>query len=637
MAKVSIIEESQKAKLGIFRFFLKKKVLIPLIIIIISGGAYYYFVYYQNQTAPVVSTQKQAKVNKEDLKISIQSDGKVVAKDGVELSFPVSGNLEVDEVYVKEGDKVKKGDKIASVKTENLEFELRNAYASYQSSLANLNSKQAGATDAEIKKAKASIDQSQISLDQAKISLEKTTSSANQSIESAQNSLNSAQNSLKLAENNLKLDSNSDDSQIVRDAYSDMITTLLSVDVSLQKMLRDSDNIVGVDERSVNDSFEEALGAKNGSALNDAKNSYSEAKVQKLALDTATASLSLDRQSGIESAIKIAESALAEMQAHLLDMQVLLDNSITFSGFSQDKLDSFKSTINSNRSSVNSSLSSLNNGKQSISNAKNSLTSAEISYDNASNAYNKALKDLELAKKQAQQDIDTANINLKSRELDLTQAKNDYEELIAPVKEIDLASARAQLTSAAISVDKAKYNVEQATLTSPIDGVVSMLNYKKGDIILDTSDNKNVATIINNDTLFIEVNIEEADISKLSVGNKAEASFDAIDGLVLNGEVSFISMTSETNSNGIVTYLVRVLLNDVSDSPIREGMTASVEFITAEAENVLTVPVAAVRNVSGQPSVQKADGSYATVVTGFTDGKKVEIISGLEEGEQIIY
>lgn len=638
MDKASILEESKKAKQGILGRIFQKKIIISLLgIIIITGGAYYYFIYRSTTKSTTAVVQKQYVVKKEDLKISIQSDGKVVAKDGVELSFPVSGNLEVNDVYVKEGDKIKKGDKIASVKTESLEFELRNAYASYQSALANLNSKQAAPTDAEIKKAKTSIEQAQNSLEQQKISLEKTNSTANQQVISAQNTVTTAENNLKMAENNLKINANSSDSQIVRDAYTSLINNLKTISVTLQRSLSDSDSILGVDEKSVNDSFEEALGAKNGSSLANAKNSYEQAKAQKISFDAAISSLSLDNTAGIDAAAVKAESALNILQNHLLDVQEMLDASVTFANFSQSKLDGFKSTISSNRSSANSSVSSLNNSTQSVSSARTSLTGVQISYDNSKNSYTKAVNDLEVAKKQAAQDISTANISLKSRELELTQAKDNYNDLIAPVREIDLASARVQLTSAAIGVDRAKYNMEEATLTSPIDGVVSMLNYKKGDIILDTSDNKSVATIINNDTLFIEANIEEADISKLKVGDKATVTFDAVDGVNLGGEVSFISLTSDTSSNGIVTYLVRVVLTNTKDSQVREGMTASVEFITAEAADVLAVPVAAVRNVNGQPSVQLASGEYATVATNFTDGKKVEIVSGLSGGEVIIY
>jgi HlyD family secretion protein len=310
-------------------------------------------------------------------------------------------------------------------------------------------------------------------------------------------------------------------------------------------------------------------------------------------------------------------------------MQKMLDASITFSGFSQSKLDGFKSTISSNRSSINSSISSLENSVQAIEDAKLSLKKFQTAYD-------KAKQDLEITKNQATQNIKNSENSLKSREISLAQAKQDYQDLIAPISSSDLASARAQLTSASISVDKAKYNYEQATLTSPIDGVVSMLNYKKGDIILSDSA-KTMATIINNDTLYIEANIEEADISKLKVGDKAQVTFDAVDGVKLTGEVSFIAMTSDTSSNGIVTYLVRVLLTNTGENQVREGMTAAIEFVTSEASGVLAVPVASVRNVGGNPSVEKADGTFATVVTGFTDGKKVEVISGLNAGEVIVY
>jgi multidrug efflux pump subunit AcrA (membrane-fusion protein) len=142
---------------------------------------------------------------------------------------------------------------------------------------------------------------------------------------------------------------------------------------------------------------------------------------------------------------------------------------------------------------------------------------------------------------------------------------------------------------------------------------------------------------INDKTLFIEINVEEADINKLSVGQKANAAFDALDGTELEGEISFISMTSETSNNGIVTYSVRIVFEKGENDKVREGMTAYVEFITAGVGDVLVIPVDAVRNVGGKPSVELYDGSRVEVVTGFTDGDYVEVISGLLLGDKIIY
>lgn len=619
----SILEESKKSKKrGFFGFIFSKKFLIIAIIILVAAGAGYYFYGRNTKNQTTVVQQKKYTVAKEDLKISVSASGKVVAKDGVELSFPVSGNLEVDNVYVKEGDKIKKGDKIASVKTETLEFELRSAYNSYQSALATYNSKIESATASEIAKSKAAIEQAQVSLDQAKISLEQT------KVNQAQNITN-AEDTLETAQDNLKLNTNASDSEIVRSAYSDLASNIKSINITLQKILRDSDGVIGVDEQSINDEFENVLGAKDSGSLSGAKDSYSRAKSLRNDIDSRIVALSTNNTSEIDAVAAKMESVLSAFQDHLYNMQKMLDATITFTGLSQSKLDGFKSTVSSNRSSINSAISSLDNSVQAVVDAKLSLKKFQTAYD-------KAQQDLEITKNQATQNIKNSENSVKSREISLTQAQQDYQDLIAPISSSDLASARAQLTSASIGVDKAKYNYEQATLTSPIDGVVSMLNYKQGDIILSDSA-KTMATIINNDTLYIEANIEEADISKLKVGDKAQVTFDAVDGVKLTGEVSFIAMTSDTSANGIVTYLVRVLLTNTGENQVREGMTAAIEFVTSEAAGVLAVPVAAVRNVGGNPSVEKMDGSFATVVTGFTDGKKVEVISGLNAGELIVY
>lgn len=617
----SILEESKKAKQGIFRFIFKKKFLVIAgAILIIAGGSYYFFFFNKQQSAVAVQ-QKQAIVKKTDLRISVSSNGKVVAKDGVKLSFPVSGNLEVSNVYVKEGDKIKKGDKIAAVKTETLEFELRNAYASYQSALANYNAK-ADPSASTVSKSKASVDQAQVSLDQAKISLEQTKVTTAQSVANAEMNV-------QTAESNLKMNTDVNDSEIVRSAYSSLIASVKSINISLQKILRDSDSVLGVDDSMINADFKAVLGARDSTSYGVAKNSYNAAKQVRTELDMLASVLSLSDTAAIDRAAAKAEDVLIVFQNHLYDMQALLEATITSVSLSQAELDGFKSTVSSNRTNVNSSISSLDSSVLSVSNAKSNLDQYEL-------AYNKAVNDLAVAKSQAEQNVNNATISVHSREIALEQAKNDYNILVTP-SAADLASARSQLTSAAVSVDRAKYNVEQATLVSPIDGVVAALNYKTGDIIMSDAIDKTMASIINNDTLFIEANIEEADISKLKVGEKAQVTFDAVDGVVLTGEVSFISLTSETSSNGIVTYLVRVILTNTAASQVREGMTAAIEFITSEAPGVLSIPVAAVHNIGGQPAVEKQDGTIANVITGFTDGKNVEVISGLNAGEVIVY
>lgn len=620
----SIIEESKRSRRGLSGFLIRKKWLALAIVLILAGGLYYYLQSgsEKKETANVAIKKYTAKT--EDLRIAVSATGKVVAEDGVELSFPISGSLEVQSVYVKEGDRIKKGDKIASVKTESLEFELRSAYNSYQSALASYNSKLETASESEIAKAKASIEQAQLALTSAQLSY-------NQTLYDSEQNIKNAEATVKTAENNLKLNSSLNDSEIVHNAYVSLINTLKSISLSLSKQLQDSDAIIGVDDEDINDEFERVLGALDSASYGQAKSSYLQAKNARSALDEATESLNdYSSHAAVEAAARQAAVAISAMQEHQRYLKKLLDTTITFTGLSQSKLDSFKATVNSNQSGALALSSSLNSAQQAVDNAESSLAQYETNYD-------KAVRDLESVKKSAEQSALNASSSIRTKEIALAQAKSDYQDLIEPLSANDLAAARAQLTSAAIAVDRTKYNMEQATLTSPIDGVIAALNYKEGDIILDGSSADSVATIINNETLYVEVNVEEADISKLKVGDKAEVGFDAVEGVNLEGEISFISLTSSSNSNGIVTYLVRVILNKEGHDQIREGMTASLEFVTAEAPQVVAVPVAAVRNVNGSPSVEIVDGSIRPVVTGFTDGKKVEIVSGLVAGESIIY
>ncbi|MCK5212039.1 hypothetical protein KAJ89_05030, partial [Candidatus Parcubacteria bacterium] len=94
----SILEESRNSQ-GVGKFKITKKKVIILIIIILSlVSAYFYF--NKKDAKETAVSQKEWTVKKDNLKISIESDGKVVAEDGVELSFSVSGNnLEVEEVF----------------------------------------------------------------------------------------------------------------------------------------------------------------------------------------------------------------------------------------------------------------------------------------------------------------------------------------------------------------------------------------------------------------------------------------------------------------------------------------------------------------------------------------------------------
>ena len=633
----SILEESRKSR-GVRKFKItKKKIIILIIIILVSVASYFYF--NQKDVKDTTVSQKEWTVKKDDLKISIESDGKVIAEDGVELSFSVSGNnLEVKEVFIKEGDKIKKGDKIATVKTETLELNVRTAYSSYLSALANHNQIMDGATKEQIADAKDGIVSAEIALDQAMISLENIKQSAEKSIQSAEDAIYDAENDLKDAKKNL--DDNQDElsSEDVSDAYESLVDVIKSTNISLDYILKESDEIIGVDEEHINDDFESVLGAKNSSSLSRAESSYLESKNELAELNSFVVSLNFNSlYSEIDIVAEQTVLTLQEFEKHMYDMKLMLEATITSSQLLQSELDAFVSTISANRTAINTKITSVNTKIEAVDDAKDSLDDYITDYEDAIRDFDNAKRDLVNDKADAERSIENSEATLKSRELSLQQSKRDYDDLIAPLTEAEKASARSSFTSSSVNLEKAQNELKNATILSPIDGEVARLNYKTGDIIVDNSNSDPVAVIINNDTLFIEVDIEEADINKIKIGQAVYATFDALDSLRLDGEVSFISLTSKTNNSGIVTYLVRIVIIDKGDNQIREGMTAFVDFVTAEAKNVLVIPVSAVKNVNDAPSVLNSNKEWVPVVTGFTDGKNVEIINGLNPGDKILY
>ena len=621
----SIIEESKKAKQnGLLGFWRNKKIIYGLVGILIIGGSLYLYLGGDTEEKTAV-VQKEWAVKTGNIIVSVESDGKVVAKDGVELSFSVAGDsLEVDEIFVKEGDKIAKGDKIASVKTETLDFSLRTAWSSYQSALADFNETMDGATSEDKSNAEDRVTSAELSLEQANISLENIKQSVEDDIYDAEKKVDDAKE-------DYDDNSNINDSEDIKDSYEGLVDVIKSTNISLDSILKDSDEILGLDQKSLNDDFEDNLGVKNKSTLSNAEASY---KIAKTAIeDLNNLALSINIRSDhrdVDAAADQAEISLQEFEKHLYDMKLMLDASITSVDFSQAELNSFISSISSNRTSVNTKITTLNARVTNLEDVKGNLDDYRTDYDDA-------MRDLDIVKSDGQRDIENAEASVASREISLDQAKRDLDELLAPLTESELASARSRLTSSSISLERAQFDLDKSILSSPIDGELVQLNYAAGDIIItDGGQDQTVAIIINNDTLFIEVNIEEADISKLAVGQKAYASFDSLDELRLEGEISFISLTSKTSSNGIVTYLVRVIFTK-GENPIREGMSSAIEFVTSEAPNVLVAPVSSIRNVAGKPSAQLQNGEWIPVITGFTDGKNVEVISGLSEGDIILY
>ena len=252
--------------------------------------------------------------------------------------------------------------------------------------------------------------------------------------------------------------------------------------------------------------------------------------------------------------------------------------------------------------------------------------------------------------------------NLQKLESVFKNAARNYErykklyaqELVAKSEldnaEMDYLSANAQVVQGRASLDKAKIDLSYTNVVSPVDGIVISKEVELGQTVAASYQTPTLFLVAEDLTkMQIEVNISEADISKIKEGQRVDFNVDAYPTKTFEGRVSQVRNAATTISN-VVTYTVVVSV-DNNDMLLKPGMTANVSIITAEANNALSVPNQALRfvppdnaKISGTKDGkdgqrknfkdqglwrQNKDGSiYMTEVkTGITDGNRTEIIS----------
>ncbi|MCR5504259.1 MAG: efflux RND transporter periplasmic adaptor subunit [Elusimicrobiaceae bacterium] len=259
--------------------------------------------------------------------------------------------------------------------------------------------------------------------------------------------------------------------------------------------------------------------------------------------------------------------------------------------------------------------------------------------------------------------------NLQKLESVFKNAKRNYDrykklyaqDLVAKSEldnaEMDYLSANAQVVQGRASLDKAKIDLSYTNVVSPVDGIVISKEVELGQTVAASYQTPTLFLVAEDLTkMQIEVNISEADISKIKEGQRANFNIDAFPTTTFEGKVTQVRNAATTISN-VVTYTVVVSV-DNSEMLLKPGMTANVAIITAEVNNALSVPNQALRFVppdnakiagskEGQRKNFKAQGVWrqnkdgsifmTEVKTGITDGNRTEIISdGITENTPII-
>jgi HlyD family secretion protein len=231
--------------------------------------------------------------------------------------------------------------------------------------------------------------------------------------------------------------------------------------------------------------------------------------------------------------------------------------------------------------------------------------------------------------------------NLRSAQADLSSVEAQRAQLEATRQEIQLAEVQIESDQAALEL--AKQRLTETKVLSPIDGVVSTRAVQIGQIVSSGISNVGggtaVMTVSDLSRMYVLASVDESDIGNVVLGQETRVTVDAFSGEVFEGTVQRIA-NKGTNTVNVVTFEVKIELTGENKSVLKPEMTANVEIVTAEAENVVTVPIRALSRKGTEKFVTRYTGTeeneVVPVVTGASDGINIEIKSGIKEGEEVV-
>ena len=316
------------------------------------------------------------------------------------------------------------------------------------------------------------------------------------------------------------------------------------------------------------------------------------------------------------------------------------------------------------QSSVSRSQAGVNSAKANMANTKARLVQAKARLVNSERDFKRQEK---------------LNKDGVVSDAEFDKIKSEYEVAKAEVMaaEESLRAAEYNIKSAAATVKEANDNLKRTTIYSPMNGTISKLNVELGERVVGTAQMAGTELMRVADLTKMEVHVEvnESDIVRVKIGDRATVEVDAYLNRKFYGTVKEIANSSASSgtqtTNEITVFNVKISIDnesykDLIDtenphlSPFRPGMSANVEIFTNELDDILLVPIQAVtirpdtsvkvtRHVKIDLESHKDDGLYEVVFvyqdgkavmkrveTGIQDTKNIQIVSGVDEGDEIV-
>ncbi len=372
------------------------------------------------------------------------------------------------------------------------------------------------------------------------------------------------------------------------------------------------------------------------------KGNFKEVEIEKVELATIVEKVSATGKIQPEIEVKIS----SEVSGEIIDLP--------FKEGQQVKKGDLLVRVNPDliQSAVSRSQAGYQNVKAGLEQAEASLREAKLSYDRNKQLFEKGI-------------ISKA---------DWDKAVSSYE-----IAQANKQSAYYNVQSAGASVNEALDNLNRTTIYAPMSGTISKLDVELGERVVGTQQmaGTEILRVANLNNMEVEIDVNENDIVKVRIGDSTIVEVDAYLKKEFRGVVTEIANSAgETLTADQVTNFkvkVRILEESYADlmkdkpenySPFRPGMTATVDILTNQRKNAVAVPISAIviktdttstkkgytkpTDSTNKPNVEEeekfecvfvlsnGEAKLRVVKTGIQDDSKIEIISGLKEGDQII-
>lgn len=584
-----------KDNAAVFLRFIRRRWKITLVIVLVGVPSLMLANFLLSDPEPEYITDT---VERGRLTQTVEAVATVISEKDLELKFPVSGI--VDEVLVAEGDTVTAGQELARLRSGSLHAAVTAANARLTTAYAELRILQEGTRPEDIVIAEAELRNKQSSLALAQSKFD----TAVASLEKAQQKLVALQAEARVAlsgevanaENTILKEITT--AQTSLSAIEDEFEDLALQNIIVQDQPAEYFQMENLREQAV-ESMQWLL--QNPKLVTDYRSAIEALQEARTVINqaNAVAQLAYNYVSGLEpqgvfnfTTKETVRNALGDVKT---DLDTSLDNIVTAVTNLQDKSASFDTKIAAEESN---------------------LVSAQGSRD-------QALKD----------------INTFQTAVEISQAQLELKKAGSRKGDVDAAYGRVQ--SARADLEKAQADFDDTILRAPIDGTITKVNLKKGEFTPGQfSETVAAMTILGVSPYRIEIFTSEIDIPKVQYGQSGALVLDAYPNRTFAMRVAEIDPAA-TIVDGVPKYRIKLDFEEVVDQLLKIGMTGDLDIMTDVREDVLFIPGRAViKNAQDEDIVRvlkkNGDAEDRNVTTGMETITDIEIVTGLEQDEEII-